>query len=349
MEIVIRVTEQLSQDKITDMLHALRKQALIESSHFAVSSVLEIHKGDHYDYVCGVNVESNSLNRLSMHAEQSAITIANTYHGGKIKFNKLWVMGAPEAMQRGSDSPAAREPVTPCGHCRQIICSHAAEGAQIICVPVTGGNLQVYTPDELLPHAFSERNLQASESESVSSSSPSRSPRFFTLEREPSEPPSRTGELSLRNVAHSLKNLRPHVVNPEFKTSSFDACILKVADKSGHHHYCPGTLVQDPAFLTTEAIFAAVAAAVTKLGKELGTIEEVHLLTDKLHMVECSGAELDHLISCSQHGPTIYFHDRAEKCKVFSMREVIESYAEHLMLKLDHHTPEPTVLAPNSR
>lgn len=85
----------LSNTKLRDMditpkLQALRKNSLADNSHFAVSAIIEVQlPNGNYAYVGGVNVENDEHNRLGNHAEQTAISTAQTLFGGNVKFSKV--------------------------------------------------------------------------------------------------------------------------------------------------------------------------------------------------------------------------------------------------------------------
>lgn len=51
-------------------------------------------------------------------------------------------------------------PVTPCGNCRQKIAEFADSGTIVISGNPKGEMLAVYEMSELLPHSFSDRNLE---------------------------------------------------------------------------------------------------------------------------------------------------------------------------------------------
>lgn len=105
---IIRSTTPLSQSDIIRQLQNLREHSLIDSSHYAVSAIIEIKLDDNtYAYVSGVNIENHEHNRLSMHAEQNALATAQTLLGGNIRFSKVWVMGAPNFIKSGSNHPLA--------------------------------------------------------------------------------------------------------------------------------------------------------------------------------------------------------------------------------------------------
>lgn len=296
MKILLQTKTPLTQTDIIEHLRQLRIHSLAESSHFAVAAIIEINlPHGEFAYVCGVNVEHHQHNRLSMHAEQSAIVSAQSLFGGNIQFSKAWVMGAPDTIQHGSEHPLANNEVKPCGHCRQILMSFATTDTEIYSVTVNGVVGAAEKLIDLLPHAFSERDLAVSTTdESVLQASGA----------SVSSTPEETQPWKLLNVRMRLSNenirrfgcmIKPHIIDSGYQTSAIQSCIIKCLVDGQSQRYFFGALVQDIAFLTTDAIFASIAQAVTASGRTL-QIEEIHLQIKSIHKsILLSNCETSHI------------------------------------------------------
>ena len=114
---------------------AVRAQAYAPYSKFRVGAAILADDGQIY---AGCNVE-NAAYPLGNCAESSAISAMIA--GGGRRITRVYVTGP------------GREPVTPCGGCRQRIREFADLDVTIISHGVDGEPL-VSTLDELLPHSF---------------------------------------------------------------------------------------------------------------------------------------------------------------------------------------------------
>ncbi|MBP6944859.1 cytidine deaminase [Patescibacteria group bacterium] len=100
----------------------------------------------------GTNME-NATHTETIHAEMAALTVANTR--GIRQFSTLAVIGKPrEGM--------SREPVMPCGICRQLLHEFAQLGSgdiQILASNTKKDTIIRTSLNELLPQAFGPKDL----------------------------------------------------------------------------------------------------------------------------------------------------------------------------------------------
>jgi len=120
-------------------------------SHFAVGAAVRSRAGKIY---AAANLE-NASSGLSICAEASALTLANA--AGDFDVEAIAVVGLAF-----NDPLGARQGVTPCGSCRQLI----AEAAQlanrdirVLCCNGELSSIAISTISELLPEAFGPHNL----------------------------------------------------------------------------------------------------------------------------------------------------------------------------------------------
>ena len=319
---LFKLTEhELTSAQLVQKLTALRKHALIDSSHFAVAAVAMIKRPDgQFAYIGGVNVENSEHNRLGMHAEQNAIAAAQSILGEDVKFSKIWVMGAPDAIEPGSTHFLADNHVKPCGHCRQILLSFSAVESEVYSVTVNGVIGEPELLPALLPTAFSERDL---DTVVIEGDMP-----LVQISRLPWLQVS----LSDANIRTFCSEIKPHMINPAFQTSSIVACIIKASDHSATQScYFPGALVQDIAFLTTDALFSSVGQAVTQFGAGF-QLQEVHLYASILNPAQLSGSELSHIARFSTASTRIKFHTASESGQFLTLAECVDAYATRLLL-----------------
>lgn len=278
MAVVIQAT-RLKDDQIINKLRLLRPNSLADSSRYTVAALLEIQlEEDLYAYVSGVNVENNEHNRLGIHAEQNAVATTQTLLGKQANITRVWVMGAPSHVNEASDDAMADIYVQPCGHCRQILLGYAGADVEIYSVTVKGKISAPFKLKNLLPHAFVEENLDIRESERDETTTAYA--KAYQLLMEPIT-------LEKNEILQYFKMLTPRIINSAFKTSPIESCLIKLAS----NHYVPGTLVQDIAFLTTDAIFTALGLAVTQFGHEALEFSEVHLSASSLDTAWLTGSE----------------------------------------------------------
>lgn len=275
----------MSQNEITTWLRDLREHCHIKQSHFAVSSVVETRCGDQYIYAGGVNVENDDHNKLGMHGEQNALVTLQSVMGGSAHFSKIWIMAAPESVVAGSNDPLADNFALSCGHCRQILLSFSQPDSVVYSVSCNGAVSGPYDLKEWLPGTFNEGDLNIQKVQE----SETRQTEMIALYRD---------NFLIKNSSDPTQIifdlfsqlLKPHIIDLKFVTSPIFAVMFKLTNGC----YIPGVLVQDIAFLTTDAIFAALGHAITRFGATAVHIEEIHLYgkinTDELSLL--TGSEL---------------------------------------------------------
>ncbi|GEM_PF-2736267 len=296
MPLFIRSVNPLSQTEIFNMLKVLRGHALTPYSDYHVAAIAEIKLSDNeYFYTSGVNIENDEHNRLSIHSEQNAVASAVTLLGEDTKFSKVWIMAAPANATPNEKQESGKS----CGHCRQIMMSLAEKGAEIFVVTLDGR----FAPSDsfekkFLPDGFSERDLNLSSSNYSSNSSAIylNSSKFKAWEII-----SETQYLKKDEIAKYLQALSPHIISKKFQTSTITACILKC----NNGRYAAGVLVQDIAFLTTDAIFVAIGNAVTQFGSKNLRFDEIHLASNVLHPEQLTFTEIEALSRRYAHKQTV--------------------------------------------
>lgn len=126
---------------LVDTARAMRERAYAPYSKFTVGAALLCEDGT---IVPGCNVENVSYG-LTNCAERVAIGAAIAQ--GRRAFRAIAVAG-----------PTAH-PLTPCGACRQVLAEFGPD-LVVICVAPDGSRLTL-TTRELLPHAFTQSDLDA--------------------------------------------------------------------------------------------------------------------------------------------------------------------------------------------
>lgn len=276
--------EPLTSANIVQQLHLLRAHASAPLSDYHVAAIAEVDWPEEgFFYTFGVNVEIAHHNRLGIHGEQNAIVSALTTFGSKTKFTKVWIMAAPA--NASSDAPP--KPGKSCGHCRQIMVSLAAPNAEIYAVALNG---QFLAPDSFengfLPDAFSEHDVPTE----IIANQRSRmtKQKLAILERVNAIQPFTENEIVMW-----LKSLTPHIISPNFQTSPITACILQC----NYQGYAAGVLVQDVAFLTTDAVFAAIGNAITRFGNSDLEFTAIYLTSANTSPAQFSATEIQVLNS----------------------------------------------------
>lgn len=150
---IIRKADDLSQDEVFAWLKTLRGHPYVAQSGFDVTSVFKVNTPAGSYYVGGVNVENRELTTGTC-AEEGALATAITAFGQNVDVVEGWVMGAPKSMTTSNIA------CYPCGECRQRIAQYAAEGAPIHMMGLNGKRLDTKTRGQLLPNAFSFRDLE---------------------------------------------------------------------------------------------------------------------------------------------------------------------------------------------
>lgn len=277
----------LSQDTIFKMLTDVRNNALAPFSNYKVGAVVEVSLSENlYFYTSGVNVEDHSHNRLSLHGEQNALANAITLLGGHTEFSSLWVMAAAVDAVPDPNQIAGKS----CGHCRQIMVSLAQPGAQIYAVTLDGRFTSPpdnFEAGQFLPDPFSEKDLNPqSPNSNLHTSSIN-----FHRELQAWEVFNQSNKLSADKIKEYLQRLSPHIINQNFQTSPITACIARC----NNGYYAPGVLMQDVAFLTTDAIYAVIGNAVRRFGGENLRFDEMHIISNDSQPGQFTSAEIESL------------------------------------------------------
>jgi len=131
-----------------------------------------------------------------------------------------------------------------------------------------------------------------------------------------------------------LKAINIHIINPDFKTSPIDAVILKLSNGTAIF----GGLVQDVAFLTTDAIFTAIGAAITRFGKKDSQISEVHLMLNNTYNKDkpvLSGCEIQSLLELTnQHDISVCSYNNSGFIERIGLKSCVEKIAENIKAPL---------------
>lgn len=287
--LTVQVHQQaLSNENIAKWLAEIRKNAYAPFSNFAVAVILEVHINDQYYYFAGVNVESKQCNRISLHAEQTALNTMVTCLGPRIKLSRAFFMGA----LIGTESTREPEFCWPCGACRQILLEFATSQTLMQPVALNHQFATAKTLAELLPETFSAANL-GHQDKPQAQLNPIALEFFLSQQRN-------------ADIPRHLAKLNPHILDKKFQTTAYSRIIVECEDKT----LIPGVLMQNAAFLTTEPIVAAVGNAVSRYGKSL-SISKLHVLQPNADLaLEVSPLELDF---ARQFGPglTLRYYQQA--------------------------------------
>jgi cytidine deaminase len=150
---VLRKADTLSSAEIFAWLKQLRGHPYVAQSGFDVTSVFKLRAAGEIYYAAGVNVENRDFT-MGTCGEEGAIAAAICAFGEQIDIVEGWVMGAPNGAETSDIA------CYPCGECRQRIAQYAAPETPIHVVALDGSIKDTKTRAELLPHAFSFRDLQ---------------------------------------------------------------------------------------------------------------------------------------------------------------------------------------------
>ena len=331
MPLFTRRATPLSQEEIFNHLKEARSHAVAPYSNYQVASIVEIKLQDNiFFYTSGVNIELGAHNRLSIHSEQNAIASALTLLGGDTKFSRIWIMAAPANACPEDKHSAGKS----CGHCRQIMVSLAKPGAEIYAVTLDGHfSIADTFENHFLPDCFSERDLNLpsfNHSASATHSLGQGSTIFNSPKWQGWNIINERGELTIDDIMKYFKLLSPHMINPQFQTSPITACILKC----NNGRYAAGVLIQDLAFLTTDAIFSALGNAVTQFGNTNLSFYEIHLASDSLDPLQISSAEIELLSSqyvFSHTKVNFYASNRHASYMFMECKDARDLYLDHLL------------------
>ncbi len=128
---------------LLDAARRVRKSAHAPYSDFHVGAAILADDGKVY---AGCNVE-NAAYPLGNCAEASAISAMLA--GGGRRIMRILTIGS------------GKEPVTPCGGCRQRIREFAELDVPVVSVGADGGEMLVRTLEQLLPHSFGPEFLES--------------------------------------------------------------------------------------------------------------------------------------------------------------------------------------------
>ena len=136
----------IPKEKLIQEAREARLKAYVPYSNFSVGAALATHDGKIYH---GCNVENASYG-LTNCAERTAFfgAIADGQRPGD--FESLAVVGETDG------------PIAPCGACRQVILELGGADLQVILANM-GDEVQMTTPERLLPGAFRSADLVKSE------------------------------------------------------------------------------------------------------------------------------------------------------------------------------------------
>jgi cytidine deaminase len=249
LPIVLSYPKPLSQAELTTWLQQLRAHAYAPLSQFPVAVALEV-KLDRYYYFGGVNVESKYHNRLSIHAEQSALSALVTGLGPLARFSRGFCLGGPDSSEKF---------VWPCGHCRQILLEFSTPETTFQAITPNGTVAEACHFEQLLPNQFGLANLELTKLLTQDH----RNFAYPYLETEVTDP---------KAINSLLPDLVPYRLASEYQTTGYDRAILECQNGA----LIPGVMLQNAAFLTLDPVMAALAIAVSRYGPNL-TIKNIHL------------------------------------------------------------------------
>lgn len=132
----------VSDKSLTKIANDMLEMAYVPYSKFPVGAALLTKEGKIFS---GCNIENASFS-LTNCAERTAIFKAVSE--GIRDFEKLIVTANTTG------------PVSPCGACRQVIAEFCEPGMPVILTNITGDVFET-TVDELLPGAFTEKDMDA--------------------------------------------------------------------------------------------------------------------------------------------------------------------------------------------
>lgn len=239
---------ELSLDEIKQWLVDLRSHSYVPISDFCVSAIVRVEVGANHYYFPGVNIE-NIDHALSIHAEESAISIMITALGNAAKIKDVWVMGAPRA------ELTSEEFCTCCGKCRQHISEFADSNALINYVTLSG-DVKVTSVGDVLPESFSLRDHDNRK-------------YIKRLSLQEIENNLIRRDVTSEQIVEWLKNLE--VV--DFISGTSKRVVIKLSNGA----YVAGASMESSAFLSVSAIQSAIATAIIEF-KNIN-IEEVHLIS----------------------------------------------------------------------
>ena len=244
---IIREADSLSQDEITAWLRALRGRPFVEQSGFDVTAIFKVKAAGKTYYTAGVNVENPEL-IVGTCAEEGAIAAAVTAFGQQVDIVEGWVMGAPSGVETSTLE------VYPCGECRQRIAQYTAPNAPVHIVTLEGKIANTQTREQLLPHAFSFRDLEHNAGDDTKMTAPSGEVMSRLFRKPPSALPQ-------ADILAWLQNLHADV-----RVSHYgEAVVAQLANGA----YVAGVKVENAAYpSSTTAMQAAMAIMCGQFGRQ---------------------------------------------------------------------------------
>lgn len=251
--LLMRKADALPPEEIVAWLKALRGHPYVAQSGFDVTAVFRIATPEGVYHIGGVNVENRELTAGTC-GEEGVIAAAVTAFGQRIDIVEGWLMGAP--------SGAATSDIAcyPCGECRQRIAQYAAPDAPFHVIALDGRELDVKTRGELLPNAFSFRDLPDDGEASPVSPPAAVAEAESRLHRKPQQ------VLTHEQVFGWLRGLRSDVRVSRYN----EMTVWRLANGA----YVAGVKVENAAYPSSTNVMSAAAAVMhTLYGRQ--RVEEV--------------------------------------------------------------------------
>lgn len=265
MKLFLKSDKPLTKEEIRQWLRELRGQPYNPSSHFDVTGVFRVkYNADEYYYFAGVNVE-NEEHRLGTHAEEGCIAAMVTAFGKDAVIAEGWIMGAPDHLKVGDNSPLADNKVTCCGKCRQQNIGFASSDTIIHSISLNGEHQQT-TMGESLPQSFSFRDFAPELVQNLP-----KEPKPLTVEEIESKLIRQGKELSEEEIFEWLQSLE----SVDYASQRGQAVILKLAGNT----YVAGVKIEDAAYVSINPIQCAMAIA--NVACEKIAVEAVWTLANK--------------------------------------------------------------------
>lgn len=146
--------KELNQEEIENILRKLLNNSYCVYSKFKVSALITMKDGN---YFLGVNIE-NAAYGSTICAERSAVCAAVSYGYGRGDFDKLYCM-------TGNIVEDVNNVSASCGACLQVMSEFFDENAECIFMDYEGKK-RTFTLAQMLPYAFTIKDLQLDETES---------------------------------------------------------------------------------------------------------------------------------------------------------------------------------------
>lgn len=323
MKLYMPCHKPASEVDIYAALRHYQSHVYAPKSNYHVVSIAEFcMTNGNYFYTLGVNVEMPHSNKLGLHGEQSAVLAGIALLGSGAKFSRVWIMASPAAALpiKGEKSGM------PCGKCRQILCSLAAPYAEIWGVNLAGEFAGPYRfEDDLLMHPFKEsdvfpdRQKRENQIHKMSNHEWAKSEAVYPLLEH-------KAPLAAERIQYYFQQIKPHILCHKMKTSCIDSCVLEC----GELGYAIGSLIQDVAYLTTDAILLAVGQAVALYGSVGLAFSAIHVYGEVLSFCDLPFTDIELLLYFTSADIQVYFHS-VNELKVCTLGECIE-YRKNVLI-----------------